>query len=347
MPASTSTRCNARWKKNNLSGSRLSSALAGAELSLPDTGRIAVFAPRTDVHDLSPLPQERLQVVTGFKPDTDHFAARGLSCATEPEGRYSAAIICLPRSKQLARGLIAEAARVTDGPIIVDGAKTDGVESILKECRKRAQVSPPLSKAHGKLFWFTASPAFDDWAIGAPQVIADGFVTQPGVFSADGTDPGSRLLADTLPAKLGTHLADLGGGWGYLSARALEGRDIKTLDLVEADHAALTCARQNIADPRLRLHWDDATRWRPDAALDCVITNPPFHTDRNADPALGRAFITSAAAMLKPSGQLWLVANRHLPYEDALAACFANVTKVAGDNRFKILHATRPSRKAR
>ncbi len=326
--------------------SRLSLALESGELTLPDTGRIAVFAPRAGLHDLSPLPQDRLHVLTGFKPDVDHFAAQGLTCSTLPEGRYTSAIVFLPRAKLLARGLIARAAQVTDGTIIVDGAKTDGVESILKECRKRTQVSTPLSKAHGKLFQFRATQAFDDWSMGAPQEIDGGFVTQPGVFSADGVDPGSKLLADTLPAKLGAHVADLGGGWGYLGARLLERESIARLDLVEADHTALECARQNVVDPRLHLHWDDATRWRPDSPLDCVVSNPPFHTDRNADPGLGRAFIAAAAAMLKPAGQLWLVANRHLPYETDLSRLFVNVTEAAGDNRFKILHAQRPSRKA-
>ena len=312
--------------------------------TLPAIGRVAVFAPRAGVHDLSDLPLDRLHVLTGFKPDVDRFAGQGIVCSTEPEGRYSAAIVFLPRAKPLARGLIAQAVSVTDGPVIIDGGKTDGVESILKECRKRTRVSDPISKAHGKLFWLDAGPGFEDWALGAPREIEGGFVTQPGVFSADGIDPASRLLADTLPAKLGGHVVDLGGGWGYLSARALERDSIVHLDLVEADDTALGCARQNVVDPRLRLHWDDATRWRPDALVDCVISNPPFHTDRAADPALGRAFITAAAAMLKPSGQLWLVANRHLPYEATLSSAFASVSEEAGNNRFKILHATRPSR---
>ena len=48
--------------------------------------------------------------------------------------------------------------------------------------------------------------------------------------------------------------------------------------------------------------------------------------------------------MLKPSGQLWLVANRHLPYETTLAAQFRNSDEIAGDSRFKILHGSRPNR---
>ncbi len=331
-----------------MTGARLSLALESPDLSIPDTGRIAVFAPRAGLHDLSPLPAERLHVISGFKPDSDHFAALGLPCATAPEGRYSAALVCLPRAKPQARGLIATAAGLTDGPVMVDGAKTDGIESILKDCRKRVDVAAPLSKAHGKLFSFPADgAAFADWLPGAPQKIEEGFVTLPGTFSADGIDPGSRLLARTLPDKLGGHVIDLGGGWGYLSARALERDHVVRLDLVEADHAALSCARQNLPDPRLHLHWDDATRWRPDALADCVISNPPFHTGRSAEPELGRAFIAAAATLLKPSGQLWLVANRHLAYEKTITDLFDTVEEAAGDNRFKVLHATRPSRKRR
>lgn len=304
-----------------------------------------MFAPRAGA-DLSALPKERLHIVTGFKPDYDDFQAQGYLASVAPEGRYSASMVCLPRAKPQARALIAEAVAVTDGPVIVDGAKTDGVESILKECRKRADVSAPLSKAHGKLFWFDAVEAFDDWR-GEPRMIEGGFSTAPGVFSADGIDPGSALLADHLPTKLGRHVADLGGGWGYLSARALERDSIEVMHLVEADHAACDCARMNVADARLQIHWADATAWQPPQKLDAVISNPPFHTDRAADPGLGRAFIAAAATMLAPSGQLWMVANRHLPYEDTLARHFAKVETPGGTSRFKILHASRLSRQKR
>ncbi|MDT8326419.1 MAG: methyltransferase [Roseovarius sp.] len=325
---------------------RLTLALAEGSVALPDAGRIAVFAPRVGA-DLRALPQDRVEVITGFKPDTDYFAGLGYACAVVPEGRYGAAVVCLPRAKALARALVAQAAAVTDGPVIVDGAKTDGIESMLKECRRRTTVSAPLSKAHGKIFCFAAGPEFADWAAGTPEPVEGGFVTAPGVFSADGIDPASRFLGDHLPVKMGAHVVDLGGGWGYLSARALERDTIARLDLVEADHAALACARQNLSDPRVRFHWDDATRWTPESAVDAVIMNPPFHTTRTAEPDLGRAFIRAAAGMLKPGGQLWLVANRHLAYEAALAQNFAQVEEVAGNTRFKVLRAARPARKGR
>ncbi len=47
----------------------------------------------------------------------------------------------------------------------------------------------------------------------------EGYVLRRAMFSADEIDPASRLLLTALPAKLGRRVADLGAGWGFLSAR--------------------------------------------------------------------------------------------------------------------------------
>lgn len=326
--------------------SRLSLALKAGDVALPEDGRIAVFGPRAGM-DLSALPAGSCHVITGMKPDHDHFAAQGFDCATAPEGRYGAAVVCVARARALSESMIAKAAAVTDGPVIVDGAKTDGIEALLRACRQRAALGPVLSKAHGKLFVFPAGLGFRDWARDAPQTVEGGFVTSPGIFSADGIDPGSALLADHLPERLGAHVADLGAGWGYLSARALSCDGIEDLHLVEADHAALDCARRNVLDARARFYWEDVLAWTAPRALDTIITNPPYHTGRSPDPGLGRAFIRAAARSLAPKGQLFLVANRHLPYESELESHFAEVGEMTGNARLKLLHAARPRHKAR
>jgi len=150
-----------------------------------------------------------------------------------------------------------------------------------------------------------------------------------------------------LPGTLGAHVADLGAGWGYLSTQALERSDLLTLHLVEADHIALECARQNVVDPRAVFHWADATRWQAPEPLDSVLMNPPFHAGRKGDPAIGRAFIAAAARNLAPRGVLYMVANRHLPYEAELSRLFGRVDSLGNDTRFKVLVASRPARTAR
>lgn len=325
-----------------MSQSRLTLALDGHGLNLPEDGEIAVFAPRAGA-DLGALERGRVRIIQPNRVDYEAFQRAGYACDVEEAGRYAAAIVYLPRAKQLARDLIARAVSVAD-LVIVDGQKTDGADSLLKECKKRTDVGGVISKAHGKLFWF-AGGAFEDWR--ATPIAVDGFTTRAGVFSADGIDPASRLLAGVLPAKLGRNVADLGAGWGYLARDILTRETVETLYLVEADHVALACARENVTDPRAEFHWADATTWEPRARMDAVVMNPPFHAGRAADPALGEAFIAAAARMLAPTGALWLVANRHLPYEAALREKFGVVEEIAGDGRFKVLHASRPSRARR
>ncbi len=324
---------------------RLSLAVQSGDFVVPAEGRIAVFHPR-EGHDLAALPQAQVDVIQPLKPEYDAWAAAGYTCQADvPESaRYVAAVVFIPRAKPLAKRLVAQAVAATEGPVLIDGAKTDGIDSLFKELKKRTSPSAAISKAHGKAFRIEGGLDLSDWLLDT-QEIEGGFVTAPGVFSADAIDPASRLLASALPTKLGAEVADLGAGWGYLASEVLKRDSVKALHLVEADAAALSCARQNLSDPRATFHWGDARVWGQKGTLDAVVMNPPFHKGRAAEPALGQAFITNAARLLKPSGQLWLVANRHLPYEETLSETFVQVSEVAGDNRFKILQAARPRRR--
>lgn len=322
---------------------RLRMALETGGLELPETGRLSVLYPRADM-DLSDLPKDRVQIVQPVKPDHDHFARMGYECLPENGDPVAGVLVCLPRAKVLAHLALHQACQRTGGMVIVDGPKTDGIDSLLKDCRKRVAILGTISKAHGKIFWFLSDPeAFSDWQAG-PQRVEGGLVTAPGAFSADGPDPASRALIAALPSNLKGRVVDLGAGWGFLSAFLKRMPGIETLDLVEADYTALACARANVPDPRARFHWADATSWTPSAQVDAVVMNPPFHVGRAADPSLGRAFIQTAARILSPTGSLWMVANRHLPYESTLETGFAKVEEIGGDSRFKCLHAQRPVR---
>lgn len=320
-----------------MSASRLTLA-AEAGMFDPGRGRILAFRPPVEA-SLDPLDRQRTLVVHGSRQAFDRFEADGWQVATEPSGAFDAAVVFLPREKARARAMIAETARHTKGAMVIDGAKTDGVESVLRDLRGRAEVSAVISKSHGKIF-AASGGSFEDWA--AEQVTVGGFSIAPGLFSADGPDRGSVALADALPPLKGA-VADLGAGWGYLSARILGSSAVTELHAVESDHEGVVCLSLNLSDPRLSAHWADATRWRPPHPLDAVVMNPPFHEGRRSDPSLGRAFIAAAGAMLGPRGSLWLVANRHLPYEGALRSTFRQVREIEGDSGFKLFHAESPN----
>ena len=321
---------------------RLDHALETGALTLSETARIVLLEPAVDA-DLGSLPAQDITVQQNFKPSYDIFAAMGVSVTTTATGPADVVHVTLPRSRDLAHGLLAQAETIAKGGlVIVDGAKTDGIDAMLKVVRSKVAIEGQMSKAHGKIFWFRAGHAFQDCALPEPSPIASGWITQPGVFSADGPDDGSQALVSALPKALKGHGADLGGGWGFLTRHLLDLAGVTHVDLVEADRRALTCAEKNLTDDRVNFHWADATNWGKAGSLDWVVMNPPFHTSRTADASLGQDFIRSAARLLRPKGTLILVANRHLPYETTLSDCFQQVAELDGNSRFKILQADHP-----
>ncbi len=312
--------------------------------ALPADGSVGVYGAVAET-DLSPMPRDRLRIFQHLRPAHDAWRARGYQVAAEPEGRLAAALVIVPRSRAQLRGWIADAAsRLPAGaPIWIDGSRTDGIESALCDMERICGRGEVIAMAHGRIAAFASPGAIPDWLV-TPVETVPGFVTLAGVFSADGPDPGSQALAAALPGRIGHRVVDLGGGWGWLAAQALTRTGVESLTLVEADHVALGCARRNLTDPRVRFLWADATAPLPGVVADTVVMNPPFHAGRAGDPSLGAAFIAAAARILTPAGDLWMVANRHLPYETVLSRHFREVAEAGGTAAFKVLHARRPQR---
>lgn len=322
---------------------RMEMALETGVMRLPLEGQIAVYHPAGD-DDLSALPREQVRIEVSFRPDHAGFAAQGF--AMGGTGPDALALVCLPRAKPLGYALLhrAMAALRPGGQLVLDGQKLDGIEAVLKDLKRLGlPMGEVMSKAHGKLVVLEKADLPADWA-DRETTIADGFVTLPGVFSADAPDRASILLAQALPAKLPAHMVDFGAGWGYLSRAVLARDGVKSLDLIEADARALDCARKNVVDDRARLLWEDVTSFKPPKNWSGAVMNPPFHVTRDAEPAIGLAFIRAAHRGLTPDGQLWMVANRHLPYAPLVAELFHKVEEVGGDGAFRILRAEGPKK---
>ena len=187
---------------------------------------------------------------------------------------------------------------------------------------------------------------------GAPRLVeALSLWSQPGVFSWDRLDPGSALLSKTLPSLSGRG-AELGCGLGYLALTVLRSPEVERLSLIDIDRRAVEAARRNIDDPRVDLQWADVAApdlGRSDLSttggdlrdLDFVVMNPPFHEGGVERRELGQIFIRRAAEALRKDGGLWLVANRHLPYEAVLASLFTRVEVKTEQGGYKVFEARR------
>ncbi len=326
------------------------------ELSLPEDGGV-LFLQARDGFRLREMAQPGWLCEQGFRPFADDLLGSGLSVGEPPEhARYRLVLVLPPRQREHRRAVFARALlhAAGGGTVVACVPNNEGARSAQDDLARLAGAVRCVSKHKCRVFWTRADQLDPDlcrqWlALDEPRPIADGYLSRPGLFAWDRVDRASALLAEHLPADMRGRVADLGAGYGYLSCRLIaQCPQITALDLYEADARALPPARQNLeqalqqAGRRLpvAVHWHDVTRGL-DARYDAIVSNPPFHQGRADLPELGRAFIARAADALQPEGRLWLVANRHLPYESMLAARFAQVRTVATQDGFKVIEGWR------
>lgn len=250
---------------------------------------------------------------------------------------------------------MARALRVlkSDGVLTVLAHNTRGGNRIYDELTAFGCDATAGHKRHHRIVQTlrgTATLARDEAiAAGAPRLSPElDAWTQPGLFSWDHVDPGSRLLMQHLPALEGRG-ADLGCGIGLLARHARQLSPTIALTLIDIDRRAVDLAARNVAGDGIATLWADirTPHAKLPTGLDFIITNPPFHDGGAEDKALGQAFIAAAARMLRPGGVLWLVANRHLPYEATLQPLFAPIDKIAEQEGYKVYRATKSAVAAR
>lgn len=291
-----------------------------------------------------------------FKPDADALQRAGLRVVADSSEKHSLVLMLPPRQRDEARALMARAIAATKrgGRILAAAGNNEGARSIEADLARIAGPLDTASKNKCRVFWTHPLDGAADttlaaqWeTLDAPRHIEGGrFVSRPGVFAWDRIDAASALLASHFPADLAGQAADLGAGFGFLSEQLLTRcRNIEALDVYEAEHRALDLARTNLAalEPRARIeyHWHDVTGGLR-RSYDVIVTNPPFHTGAAAErPDVGRRFISVAADSLNAGGRLWLVANRHLPYETVLTSSFGRVRTVAQQHGFKVIEAVK------
>ncbi|MBZ9847111.1 class I SAM-dependent methyltransferase [Mesorhizobium sp. CA14] len=291
-----------------------------------------------------------LHLVQGFRPHFRALQASGYTVTPRVEGSgFDMALVLAGRHRGQNERRIAEAIeRVAPGGLVViAGGKEDGIDSLRKRIDALAPLEGHLPKHHGVAFWLrrTGSEAAATLRFGNPDfVLEGGFKTQPGMFSFDRIDAGSKLLAANLPHDLKGNVADFCAGWGYLSAEVGQrSQRLSALDLYEADFEALEAARLNVYGDAIepRFFWIDLLTEAVERRYDAIVMNPPFHSGRAAEPDIGAGMIRAASKALKPGGRLFMVANRQLPYEQVLSAAFASHAEIARDGMFKVFSARR------
>ena len=167
------------------------------------------------------------------------------------------------------------------------------------------------------------------------------------VFCKDQIDIGGRFLADNLPGFTpGQTVIDLGCGNGLLGLCALRASQNNgtRLNLVFCDESfmAVESARLNVeanfADSlgNCQFIQDDCLSTLESGSADIILCNPPFHQQNTITEYIAEQMFYDAKRVLKKGGELYVVANRHLPYQKALKKHFGGFSLATQNNKFVI-----------
>ena len=86
---------------------------------------------------------------------------------------------------------------------------------------------------------------------------------------------------------------------------------------------------------------DDAASSVPDASVDLVVCNPPFHLGAAVVTTAADRLFAAAARVLRPGGELWTVYNSALRYKPVLGRVVGPTRHVAQDPKFTVTVSTR------
>lgn len=169
-------------------------------------------------------------------------------------------------------------------------------------------------------------------------------ISLPGVFSHGEVDDGTRLLLENLPLlPKGARVHDFGCGCGIIATwLKLRQPDLEVTasDINALAYAAAKATLKANGITGVAVHVAAGLKPIP-GPLDVIVTNPPFHTGQSIDRKIVDEMLATAKGKLAPKGALYVVANRFLPYKDAMAQAIGPVKVLAETPQFWVLKAVR------
>lgn len=293
---------------------------------------------------LAPLVNDRLRCYFGHElPHQDPFERE----------KYDTVIIYFPKAKALAPYLFNLAAThlVPNGQLLVVGENKGGIKSLVKLLPDYFATGVKIDNARHCLLFSShlcdTPPAItlSDWVSQYPLSTPQGDIVicnLVGVFSEKRLDQGTELLLSHLPTLSGRVL-DFGCGAGVIAAALLKAQPELAVECIDINAMALASCELTLAANGMtaKVYPSDGLS-QTSGKFNGIIANPPFHDGLASTTSIAQQFVSDSANQLQANGIWQIVANRHLPYSDIIAAEFGQLKVVADNNKYKLYYFKQP-----
>lgn len=296
--------------------------------------------------DLLPDSQAWVWLANDAQPLTAQYAERIHFSTMAPSEKFNAAVLYLPKSKELTNYLLQAlvACLETNGVLYLVGEKKAGIERASKQLVSYGKAVKLDSARHCQLWRVQPNiPALPANLLSFAQTYSVQGLTitsLAGVFSHGRLDKGTELLLQHLDHLPIGKILDFGCGAGVIGCLLKKQYPKSQLYLQDVDAFAiasseLTLAQNNLAATTLLADGID----NAPLGLNAIITNPPFHQGVQTHYQTTEQLLLEASHHLLVGGELRLVANSFLKYQPLIHHSFGNCQVLAESNGFKIYSA--------
>jgi len=149
------------------------------------------------------------------------------------------------------------------------------------------------------------------------------------------------------PGRDPSRVLDLGCGTGALAVSYALAHPEARVTATDRSAAAVASARataaaNGVAD-RVTVTHDDAASEVPDASVDVVLLNPPFHLGASIHTGAATRLFEAAARVLRPGGELFAVYNSSLVYRPELTRLVGATEQLKRTPKFTVTRSVRSS----
>jgi|GEM_PF-342985 len=229
-----------------------------------------------------------------------------------------------------------------NGKLFIAGKKTGGINRYKDHLNNLPGNNQKITqKGKQRVYRYTKTEDFEPEPINIEthfQAEIDelkiDFTACKGLFSPNTLDEGSKLLIENLELSENEKVLDMACGYGAIGIFLKKLYDIN-LHLSDDNATAVHYSEKNLESNNIQnyeLKNKDCLDGFKDQKFDAIVSNPPTHQGRGVT----KEMFDEAYSALENGGELYLVYNQNMKYEDQLNQKFSKVEIVEEKDNYAV-----------
>lgn len=273
-----------------------------------------------------------------------------LTSMESPEGLFDLVLIKIPKTTALLEDqLIRLRPHLHKDSVIIAAGMIKHLQKSAFQCFEKniGSLTTSLAKKKARLIFVTLDEALPQVESPYPTSYEESEISltlsnHANVFSRDHLDLGARFFLKQFAEVPAVERAvDLACGNGVLGIKYQQQAPGAKIQFIDESYMAVASAQDNYQTVfpdkgTATFAVADGLNQTDSDSVDLILCNPPFHQQHVIGEQIALGMFRDSKRCLAQGGELWVVANRHLPYAAKLKLLFGNCRTVATNKSFAV-----------